>query len=144
MKIYIGLNANQFRQVLLTAKPILLPRFKSYETLKLALHIYLMKLRTNHTHAQIAPLFNISHFTVGAWIRKIRPLVHKAMVPLFLYNRSRNDLLRNTTPLSRKIYEGNDETVVLTLDATYAQWGKCILNVHNIWSLVHNPSTKRA
>lgn len=119
MKIYIGLDATQFEQVFHAVRPTLLSSFNSPETLKLALYIYLMKLRTNHTHEQIAPLFNISHFTVSVWIRKIRNLVHKVVVPLYLYNRSRDELLRNTTPFSRKIYEVNDETVILTLDATY-------------------------
>lgn len=119
MRVYIGLNFNQFQMVLRAALPFLLQSFKNSETLRLALYIYFMKMRTNHTNSQIAPLLNISEFTVSVWIRKVRSLIHKAIVPRFLYNRSREELLRNTTQLSRQLYEANNETVVLTIDATY-------------------------
>lgn len=119
MEIYVGLNAQQFQQVLCAVTPMMLPSFNHSKTFALALYIYLMKLRTNHTLAQIAPLFNISTYTASIWIRKMRQLVHKALVPLYLYNQSREKLLRATTPLSRRIYEVNDQTAVVTFDATY-------------------------
>lgn len=119
MKIYIGLENAEFLQVLHAVMPMMLPSFNRFESLRLALYIYLTKLRTNHTYEQIAPLFNISVSTVSVWIKKIRPLVHKAVVPLYLYNRSREELLNNTTPLSKKLYGVDDKTVIFTLDATY-------------------------
>lgn len=119
MKTYIGLNSDQFQQVLDAVTPRMLPIIKDPKSIGLALYIYLMKLRTNHTLMQIAPIFNISHSQVGTLIRKIRPIVHNTVVPLYLYNRSRQDLLDNTTPLSRKIYAVNNRKVVVTFDATY-------------------------
>lgn len=119
MKTYIGLNNNQFQQVLQTVMPMMRPSFRNPETQKLALYIYLLKLRTNHTLAQIAPHFNLSEWTVGSWVKKMRKIVHKALVPEYLYNVTRAELLRNTTALSRKIYEVDDARVVVTFDATY-------------------------
>lgn len=119
MKVYIGLTNTQFQQVLCAIMPLMLLSFKSQKQFGLALYIYLMKLRTNHTHEQIAPLFNLSAFTVDEWIRKMRDIVHRSVVPSQLYNQSRYELLMNTTPLSRKLYEVNDDTAVVTFDATY-------------------------
>lgn len=119
METFIGLNNTQFQQVLCAVRPLMLPSFKKFESLRLALYMYLLKLRTNYTHVQIAALFNRSGSFVDRSIIKMRILLHTALARLYLYNRSREDLLRNTTPLSRKIYEVNNDTVVLTIDGTY-------------------------
>lgn len=119
MEIFIGLNNTQFQQVLCAVRPLMWSSFKKFESLRLALYMYLLKLKTNYTHVQIAALLNRSESVVDRSIVKIRILVHTALVNLYLYNRSREDLLRNTTPLSRKIYEVNNDTVVLTIDGTY-------------------------
>lgn len=119
MKTYIGLNASQFQHVLHVVTPMMLSSFRNPKTQRLALYIYLLKLRTNHTLAQIAPHFNLCKWTVGSWIKKMRIIVHKMFVSKYLYNKSRDELLENTTPLSRRIYEVNDNTVVVTFDATY-------------------------
>lgn len=86
MKVFIGLDAKQFQKVLSAVTPSLLSSFKNLDTLKLAVYIYLMKLRTNYTHTQIAALVNISHFTVSSWIRNVRKAVHESVVRLYLYN----------------------------------------------------------
>lgn len=78
-----------------------------------------MKLRTNHTHAQIAPHFNLSLPMIGPMIRKMRNIVHEALVPLYLYNQNREEILHNTTPLSRKLYNVKDDVAVVSWDATY-------------------------
>lgn len=46
-------------------------------------------------------------------------IVHSDFVPLYLYNHKREDLLRNTSPLSRKLYAVDKDSVVVTWDATY-------------------------
>lgn len=98
---------------------MMLPSFKYHESLRRALYIYLLKLKTNQTLEQIAPHFNKSIKTIGIWIRNIRKLVYEAFVPLHLCNRSRAELLKNTTSLSRKIYGLDKGKVVLTIDGTY-------------------------
>lgn len=130
MKVFIGLTFNQFQIVLRAASPLLLQSFRNIDTSRQALYIYLLKLRTNHTNAQIAPLFNMSEFTVSSWIRKVRDIAHQAIVPGYLYNRIRNELLRNTTPLSGMLYEINDDRAVFAIDATYVS--ERILQ-HAIW-----------
>lgn len=119
IEIYTGLKAIQFKQILDAVTPNMLPSFKNTNSLKLALYIYLMKLRTSHTIAQIAPHFNKSKQTVCTWITKMRKLIFETVVPLYLSNRNRQELLNNTTPLSRKLYGVGDDVVVLTLDGTY-------------------------
>lgn len=119
IEIYTGLKAIQFQQILDAVTPNMLPSFKNTNSLKLALYIYLMKLRTSHTIAQIAPHFNKSKQTVCTWITKMRKLIFETVVPLHLSNRNRQELLNNTTPLSRKLYGVGDDVVVLTLDGTY-------------------------
>lgn len=81
--------------------------------------MYLLKLYTNHTLRQIAPHFKMPISKVSTWIRKMRKLAHAAIVPLYLSNRRRNQLLENTSPLSRRIYGANNDKVVLTVDGTY-------------------------
>lgn len=49
----------------------------------------------------------------------MRKILYETVVPLYLSNRSRAELLNNTTPLSRKLYGVNDNVVVLTMDGTY-------------------------
>lgn len=117
MKTYIGLNAQQFQQILNLVEPSLFPIFKVKS--RTALYIYLMRLRTGHTYNQIKPHFNKSTWTLGAWIKVVRNIMHTNFVPLHLYRQQREDLLNNTTSLSRKLYGVHENTVVATWDATY-------------------------
>lgn len=119
METYIGLNADQFRLVASIVIPSLLSSFKNLDKSQMALYIYLMKLRTGHTYAQIAPFFNLSTRKISSWIRIVRNKVHSKFVPLYLYNQNRDNLLENTSPLSRKLYRVDDEFVVVAWDATY-------------------------
>lgn len=119
MKTYTGLSSNQFEQVARIALPSLLSRFKNSHKSRTALYIFLMKLRTGQTYNQIAPLFNVSRFTIGSWIRVVRDILHSVFVSLHLYKRKRRDLIANTTPISRKIYDVSDKNAVLCWDATY-------------------------
>lgn len=99
--------------------PSLLPIFKCPIKSQIAFYIYLMKLRTGHTLDQIAPHFNLSPMTISSWIRSARDVVHAELVRLHLNTRERNDLLLNTTPLSRRLYEAAENCCVITIDATY-------------------------
>lgn len=119
MRIYTGLNIAQFDQVLRIVMPSLLRVFKTSDKSKIALYIFLMRLKTGQTYNQIAPLFYISRITVGSWIRKVRDILHKNFVTLHLYKRKRQDLISNTTPLSRMLYQVSNQTAVVCWDATY-------------------------
>lgn len=119
MKTYIGVNIEQFQDIANIVTPSLMPTFRNLNKSHMALYIYLMRLRTGHTLNQIAPHFNLSRQTVSAWIKIVRDIVHSEFVPMHLYRKSRADLLRFTSPLSRKLYRVNANTVVVTWDATY-------------------------
>lgn len=119
IKTYTGLETIQFQQIANAVMPSLLSSFKSVDKSEKALYIFLMKLRTGHTYAQIAPLFNLSPWTISSWIRIVRNVVHSKFVPLHLHRKRREDLLRNTSPLSRKLYGVDQDSVVVTWDATY-------------------------
>lgn len=119
MKTYIGLNVGQFQDIANVVTPSLMPIFASVDKSHMALYIYLMRLRTGHTYDQIAPHFNLTSRTIGSWIKIVRDIVHSKFVPLHLYRKSREDLLRYTSPLSRKLYGVDENTTVVTWDATY-------------------------
>lgn len=119
IEIYTGLDAHQFRQILDMVTPIMSPNFNNTKTLELALYVYLMKLKTNHTTAAIAPHFSVTERTVCQWIRKMRELLYQSLVQSHLYHINRDDLLRNVTGLSKQIYDANNDTVILTVDGTY-------------------------
>lgn len=119
MKTFIGLKSVQFKQIENVTIPSLMPSFKSFDRSQMALYIFLMKLRTGHTNKQIACLFNLTPETISAWIRTVRNTVHEKWVPLHLYNIKREDLLKSTTQLSRKLYEVGENVAVVTWDATY-------------------------
>lgn len=97
MLTYTGLDSTQFQEVLNAVAPMMHPSFKNFESLERALYIYLLKLITNYTLEQIAPHFNKSSKIVSIWIRKIRELAYRALVPKYVSNISRDELLRNTT-----------------------------------------------
>lgn len=119
MSTYIGLSANQFQQITNAVIPSLLEIFKCPMKSRIAVYVYLMKLRTDNTFDQIAPHFNVCPKTISSWIRKTRDIVHTELVRLHLYRRKRNDLIWNTTPLSRKIYDASENNAVVVFDATY-------------------------
>lgn len=119
MEVYAGLSSEQFERVLRTVLPSLLQKYKTEETSRLALYMYLMKLRTNQPYSQMAPHFNTSARTVSRWIRIVREIVHKEFVPLHLFTRTQEDILRHTTPLSQKLFKTNKDSLILVWDGTY-------------------------
>lgn len=119
METYIGLNVKQFQDIANIVTPSLMSTFGNRDRSRMTLYIYLMRLRTGHTYNQIAPHFNLSQPTIGVWIKIVRDVVHSEFVPLHLYRKSREDLLRYTSLLSQKLYGVDANTVVVTWDATY-------------------------
>lgn len=119
MPTYIGLNPEEFEYVFRITLPSLLGIFKREEMARSALYIFLMKLRTGHTNAEIAPIFGMSETAIQNRIRKVRIVVHRDFVPLHLFNWNREDLVRNTSALSRQLYNLNENAAVVTFDGTY-------------------------
>lgn len=119
MKTYIGLNSEQYENILRVTLPSLLRIYKSLDKAKAALYIYLMKLRTGFTNAEIAPLFGVNERVIILRIRNVREIIYREFVPLHLFNWNREDLLRSISPLSRRLYNVNNGTVVISFDGTY-------------------------
>lgn len=119
IKIYTGLTSDQFKYVFESVKPSLLRRYKNIKKGEIALYTYLMKLRTNQTNAEIAPHFGVTKGVIGLRIRAVREILYTIFVPLHLSNPTRADLLNHTSPLSRRLYNVNNDTAVVTWDGTY-------------------------
>lgn len=119
METYIGLTSDQFENVLRRVYPALSRIYRDPTKAENALYIYLMKLRTNQTNAQIAPLFGVNQRVISSRIRNVREIIHRDFVPVHLFNRSREDILQHTSSLSRRLYNVNENTAVVTWDGTY-------------------------
>lgn len=78
-----------------------------------------MKLKTSHTHAQIAPHFNLTALTISLRIKAVREIVHAHFVPLHLFTQDYQNISRHTTPLSRKLFKTTPDSVILVWDGTY-------------------------
>lgn len=119
METYIGLTPDQFNYVLRITLPSMSRIYKDPNTARESLYIFLMKLRTGQTNSEIAPLFGLSKTIVSRRLRNVRQVVHEVFVPLHLFNWNRQDLLRHTSPLSRRLYNINENEAVVTFDGTY-------------------------
>lgn len=119
MKTFVGLTSEQFHTVYRIVIPSLQNLYNDVEKARFALYIYLMKLRTNHTHSQIALLFGTTTKVISSRIRAVREAIHQQFVPLHLNNCSRDDILRHTTEFSRQLYRINNDTAVVQFDGTY-------------------------
>lgn len=119
MDTYIGLNSEQFENVLNIVLPSLLTIYQKIGIAKNALYIFLMKLRTGFTIDEICPFFDLTKKTMIQRIRNVRQIMYKEFVPRHLFNWTRQDLLENTSPLSRELYNVDENTAVITFDGTY-------------------------
>lgn len=119
MEIYIGLTNDQFEEVLQTVLPPLLQKYKSGNKSRTTLYLYLMKLRTSHTYAQIAPHFNLTAVTIISRIKTVRDIMHAYFVPLHLFTQDRGQIIRHTTPLSRQLFKTATDKLILVWDGTY-------------------------
>lgn len=119
METYIGLTPGQFENVLQQTLTSLLRIYKSKGKARTALYIYLMKLRTGHTNAEIAPLFGLKERGISFRIRHVRQVIYEDFVPLHLFQWNRQNLLRHASPLSRRLYNLDEDKAVVTFDGTY-------------------------
>lgn len=121
MKIFTGLSRKDFDQ-LFEKIPSISSKFTNDITLaKNALYTYMLRLRTGQTLERISSYVKMSLTTVSRWIEIVRAVLIKEFVPTSMKsNWTREELILNTTELSRALYcDGNRNKVVLALDATY-------------------------
>lgn len=85
MRIYTGLTTAQFEYVFRCVSPSLLGRYKNIQKGKIALYTYIMKVGTNHSNAEIAPLFGVTKEVISLRIRAVRDLFHGTyQIPLVM------------------------------------------------------------
>lgn len=85
-----------------------------------ALFMYLMKMRTARSLAEIANYFNVSIATISTKIATVRQALLKDIVPLYVnFERSREEILSHTTTFSRTFFDQNYGRAHLILDGTY-------------------------
>lgn len=121
MKIATGLDAKQFQE-LFDSIPLLQTKYKdNISRARSALYTYMLRLRTGQTLEQIASGLRKSHTTVIRRLNTVREVLIKHFVPPQLNSIcARNQLLANTSEMSRILYCNSDtDKVVLVLDGTY-------------------------
>lgn len=111
MKILTGLTSEQFKQ-LFESVPLLTKKFKNNtQNARKALYMYLMRLRTGQTLQQMSTKFDVSHSTIINRLKVVRSVLLKKFVPFNLKSAwTRDELIANTTDLSRALYS-NGNTV---------------------------------
>lgn len=121
MKILTGLTCKQFQQ-LFESVPLLTAKYRNNTTnARKALYMYLMRMRTGQTLQQMSTKFKVSHNTIINRLKTVRSVLLEEFVPFNLKSEwSRDELIANTTHLSRALYSnGNPNSVALIFDGTY-------------------------
>lgn len=121
MKIATGLSREQFKE-LFRSIPSLAGKFKNKKSVaEMALYTYLMRLRTGQTISQISSHLKVGTWKICDWLKIVRNVLSEEFVPPNVQpNWSREDLIRNTTDLSRAIYgNGKPDQIVVVFDGTY-------------------------
>lgn len=98
---------------------------KNEKKSKIALAMYLMRLRTGDFLYRLQKTFNVSYGTQRKYLSAARKSLLLDFVPLYLgfQNLTRQDLLQNATVMARQLYDQNNR-VILIADATYIFYEK--------------------
>lgn len=121
MKVVTGLSRANFEE-LAESCPSLLIKYRNNKTLaRNALFAYLMRLRTGETLDQISSSIKVPCTTIQRWIKTVREVLTEGFLPDNMKSAwTRDELIRNTTDLSRALYlDGNANRIAIVLDATY-------------------------
>lgn len=120
MKVSTGLTNEQF-EILFRSLPTLIQRYSKIETAKIALNVYLIRLRTGKSHLSIAQDFNVTRITVANYIAAAREALMLDFVPnnLGFQHLSRQQLVACNTEMTKSMFCGNDEKVITIWDGTY-------------------------
>lgn len=107
-----------------------------------ALFIYLFKLRSAQSNEAIGKYFNFDHNTVARKIVLARNALLVDFAPKFVnYARSREDLLKHCSRLSRNLFAHNSNKLVPIWDATYIYVEKSLH--HGYQKSTYNSHKKR-
>lgn len=101
--------------------PTINTAFKSAKQCEDALRMYLIKMRTSKPLAEIALMYGVSSATVSVRLKKIRKVLERDFVPLYLSNvRGRDELIRHNTTMSRILFcSPESPQSILVCDGTY-------------------------
>lgn len=123
---YIGISAEQF-QDLLMALPSLKAKFQGdMEKSRLALQVFLVRLRTGHTYQKICAKFDISLNTVKKYINCARKSLLEDFVPIMLGFESitREQLIENQSVMARNLHTNAADQAIVVADGTYIYCNK--------------------
>lgn len=95
--------------------------FKSPQQCEDALKMYMIKMRTAKSLEDIAKAYGVSTATVSVRLRKVRSVLMKDFVPLYLTNtRDRAELLSHNTIMSQALFCASESPQsILVCDGTY-------------------------
>lgn len=108
-------------QDLMLKLPSIIRDFRSAKQREDALRMYLIKMRTAKSLKQIAQMYGVSNATVSLRLKKIREVLRRDFVPLYLTNgRERDELIRHNTTMSRILFcSPESPKSILVCDGTY-------------------------
>lgn len=119
MKTLTGFTAAQFEEIL-NSLPSLKQRFKDGVNASNALLIYLMKIRTGCSNEKLKDHFKLSLVTIKRRLDAARECMLTDFVPLYLRNRSREEMALHNTDISARLYAQGDPQVITQIwDGTY-------------------------
>lgn len=120
IKMRTSLTIMQFYD-LLHELPTLLSNSNNEDDASDTLFMYLMKIRTGASNAEIGTHFAFSQRTIGRRLQTARTAILNDFVPRFVnYSRTRDDLIGHCTKISRSLFDPNHMgKVILILDGTY-------------------------
>lgn len=120
----IGIEASDFTD-LLSHLHHLRRTLKNEQKCKIALAMYLMRLRTGDFLYRLQKTFNLSYETQKKYLNVVRESICTDFVPLHLglENLTRQVLLQNSSKMAHVLYDPDDH-IILVADATYVFYVK--------------------
>lgn len=118
MKMYTSYNITEFQNLFEECTSL---NENCRQNTDEALFMYLMKLRTGQTDAEIGEIFGVSRFTVERRLPLVRRSLMNEIVPRYLnYKRERANLISHRSIMSRNLfYPEVPNRADLVLDGTY-------------------------
>lgn len=116
---------------------------KSQKKCKLALAMYLMRLRTGDSLKRLRKTFNVSYETEKKYLNVARRSILLDFIPSYLgfANLTREILLENSSKMARELHNKEGNHVILVADASYIFYQKS--GNHEIQRLTYSDQKKR-
>lgn len=98
--------------------------------------VLLCKMRTSLTNKQLSFLFGCSDQTIANHMTLARNDLLQNMVPLFINNPDRDEIVGHNTPIAKALFDMSDENGLCCFDATYrfCQKSKNFAGQKQLWS----------